>query len=122
MPLTSEMQIEASQASGISYVTSIAIRVASGRLVDLACLEASALVDCSSLWALRSTMERIMSDGLYAGMHPMLQECCAAAYSVPDGAPIAMAVDNIGCALSDAAAGQVASWQAEERALRRRFG
>lgn len=56
----------------------------------------------TSTWSdVRDTAQRIMSDAMYAGERPTMPECIAAAFSVPHGAPLAMAVANLGCALHD---------------------
>ncbi len=120
--LTTDLATWASKESGITYVTSVALRAPSGRLIELGTLAQHERVDCSSLFALRATMTAIVSAVLYSGGTCTLPEACAAAYSVPDGAPIAMAADNIGCVLSDGDAAQVATWQTAERAAIRKHG
>lgn len=104
------------------YPVSYAMTAPSGRKINLLKFDESDRVDCSSYHSTIDTMERIISEALCAGVACTRPEACAAAWSVPDGAPIAMAVDNIGCTISDAAAERMELWAKQWRALRRKFG
>lgn len=91
------------------YVSTVSINgrvIASERTVDL-----------SSRYAGLATAEAII-DAYHAstGLWCTLPEALAAAHSVPDGAPIAMAVDNVGVAWRPLDA---ARWEARASALHR---
>ena len=74
-------------------------------------LPAHKRVNCATYSDALRTIDDIVSEALYAGMScPTRPEACAAAFSVPDGAPVAMAVDNLGCALLPAAADKMERW------------
>jgi hypothetical protein len=108
----------------ITYVTFEALRAPSGKLVTVFELPAHKRVNCETYGDALRTIDAIISDALYAGLPcPTRPEACAAAFSVPDGAPIAMAVDNLGCTLSVTAAEKMEQWaqvsRANERAFRR---
>lgn len=99
---------------GVFYVIELALRSPSGKRIVL---RTNRTVSCATLEDVRTTMRDIISYELYAGRPaPTEPEACAAAWSVPDGAPIAMACDNLGCALSEGAGARMDAWQAQERA------
>jgi hypothetical protein len=105
------------------YPTSITLTSPSGRAVQLLQFTSSDLVDCNSYHNTQDTIARIISEAMYAGLPaPSQPEACAAAFSVPDGAPLAQALDNLGCSLSETAAAQMQAWARQHRALRQKFG
>lgn len=105
-----------------TYVTQRALRAPSGRLVVIEKLERRALVCCETYSDALYTIDHIVSEALYAGIACTRPQACAAAFSVPDGAPIAMALDNLGCALSEAAAEKMEAWGKNARRLDRKYG
>lgn len=104
------------------YPTSNAMTTPSGKKVELFHLNDGDKVDCSSYYSTIDTVDRIISESIYAEIPCTRPEACAAAWSVPDGAPISMAIDNIGCQLSDAASERMGSWARQQRSMRRKFG
>lgn len=111
-----------SEVNSTFYPVSYIMTAPAGGKVNLLKPEATDRVDCSSYHSALDTIERIISEALHAGIQCTRPEACAAAWSVPDGAPIAMALDNLGCTISDAAAERMESWAKHWRALRRRYG
>ncbi len=67
------------------------------------------------------TITMILSEALYSCIPCDRVQACAAAFSVPDGAPFLMAVDNIGCELNDDAAEFMHRGAAAARANKRAF-
>lgn len=111
-----ELYAEVRSLTGLAYVTSVGLRTPSDRVVVLAALASHQRVDCSDYGAALASIDRLISMALYAGISIDRPAACAAVWSVPDGAPIEMAFDNLGCSLSSEAADRMERW-ASERAL-----
>lgn len=105
--------------SSSGLLTSVAVRGASGRAITVYTRPAHELVDMSELSTSRATVGAIVSECLYAGASCSLSQALAAAYSVPDGAPIGLAILNVGPEPSDDVVARHARFQAVERSTSR---
>lgn len=87
----------------------------------IASIETTALVDTRDLTETRHTMTRIISEELRAGRPCTEPQALAAAFSVPQGAPLTMALLNVGPLPSDDVVAVFSAWQARERSNVRAF-
>lgn len=118
---TQDIYTEAKQLTGLAYITSVGLRLPSGKALVLAKLERHQLVDCSDYSAALASIDSLISMAMYAGIAIDRTSACAAVWSVPDGAPLEMALDNLGCELYAAAADKMEQWAAERRASARAY-
>lgn len=105
-----------------TYITTESYTLPSGRTVEISSTLPHQTVDCSEYSSALATIDRIVSHCVYRGESCTRPEACAAAFSVPDGAPIEMAADNVGCELSDAAAQFMHAGAQGRRVTRRILG
>lgn len=91
----STMEELATELGFAGYVTEIRM----GRVVWT--LAYADTVQTATVFDTRCTMARIRSEAIRAGIDCTDPQALAAAYSVPDGAPIAMALVNVGPLPSD---------------------
>ncbi len=119
------MQTEITDAdmAATGLLLSFSLRMASGKLVEIYRRPAHELVNTSDLQSTRDTVARIVSECLRAGIECSQPQALAAAYSVPDGAPIGMAIINVGPMPSDVVCAchdkRVAKERANVRAIRK---
>lgn len=111
----------ASDESGIPYVTAFGMRLASGKVVRLAELPSHECVNCSEYSEALASIDALISMAAYSGLTVNRVEACAAVWSVPDGAPLAMALDNVGCELHPDATDKMERWAAQRRATVKAF-
>lgn len=114
--------LSAAQMNEIAIEEKIPGYVTEYRFGHVVCtLATSDRVSTVDLQSTRDTVRRIVSECMYAGMECTLPQALAAAYSVVDGAPIAMAVDNVGPLPSAAVIERHEAFLAIERANTRAY-
>lgn len=119
--MTDELSREMAAMTGLAYVTRVSLRAPSGNLICIAETASYQRVDCSEYSAALASIDGLIALGFRRGMTVDRPSACAAVWSVPDGAPLEMALDNVGCELPVAAAEQMERWAAERRATVRAF-
>ncbi len=102
--------------SSTGLFLSLSLRTPSGALREIYKRPAHELVSTVDHQSTLDTMTRIQSECLYAGIECSLPQALAAAYSVPDGAPIGMAILNVGPPPSDLVIERHSAMQARTRA------
>jgi hypothetical protein len=118
MDMTIELAVEAAADAGFKgtvYVTQVALRAPSGGLIVLAKVASHQTVDCSSYMQAVNSIDSLISFALYQGVTMSRPAACAAVWSVPDGATLQMALDNVGCEISVEAAERMESWGSQFR-------
>ncbi len=116
MDMTPELAKEMAAESGIPYVMEFSMRVpSSGRLFSVAKVAKHRTVDCSDYRAAVDSIDNLISLALYRGLTVTRPQACAAVWSVPDGAPLEMALDNVGVELDPNAADRMEQWGVASR-------
>lgn len=83
------------------YTLQLGIRAPTGQVIWLDATK-ERIVDLSTRFATNCTVAAIIDQAMFDDMPtPTYPEALAAAYSVPEGAPISMALVNLGCELMD---------------------
>lgn len=96
------------------FATKGLIRLPSGKLFDAYTIASSDCVYTDSLDATRYTMTKIISLAMYTGRICTEPQALAAAFSVPDGTPIAMAELNVGPLPSEEICKKIHAWKSKE--------